>query len=63
MRESIILERPFCDFCKEESSKIEAYYDGVTVYGKWAFMCKYHFYLYGVGLGMGVGQKLVLKGE
>ncbi|MFA6711103.1 MAG: hypothetical protein WCS33_00030 [Candidatus Caldatribacteriota bacterium] len=64
MKEAAVLEFPSCDFCKTGSNiEKEASYDGVTVFGKWAFMCDYHFERYGVGLGLGVGQKLTLKGE
>ncbi len=61
MKSVIISEYPLCDFCMEDFNKTEATYDGVTVYGKWAFMCKYHFELYGIGTGLGVGQKLIKK--
>lgn len=43
-----------CNFCKTE----EAAYDGKTIYGPWAFMCKSCFAQVGTGLGLGKGQKL-----
>lgn len=42
-----------CDFCDKP-----ALYDGRTSFGPWAFMCKTHFQINGVGLGLGKGQKL-----
>ena len=47
---------PKCDFCDKP-----AYADGKTTMGPWAYMCKTHFDMYGVGLGLGKGQILVKK--
>lgn len=46
-----------CNFCKTE----EAAYDGKTIYGPWAFMCKNCFAQVGTGLGLGKGQKLKME--
>jgi hypothetical protein len=51
--EVLIKEIPGCDFCGES-----AMVDGLTAMGVWAFMCDYHFKMYGKGLGLGKGQKL-----
>ncbi len=61
MNSVIVSKHPLCDFCKEKFNEIKATYDGVTTYGKWAYMCEYHFELYGIGLGLGIGQKLIKK--
>ena len=47
---------PCCDMCGQQAK-----YDGKTVHGPWANMCKICFKLWGVGLGMGQGQELILK--
>jgi hypothetical protein len=47
---------PKCDFCKREAN-----YDGKTIYGVWAYMCKGCFKIYGIGLGLGKGQRLTTK--
>ena len=47
---------PTCDFCSAEAE-----YDGKTVMGPWAYMCRAHFEVLGVGLGLGKGQRLVKK--
>ena len=49
----------YCDFCiAQGKKKVEAVYDGKTIYGSWAFMCEYHFKICGIGLGVGKGQLL-----
>lgn len=52
-----VQDLPHCDLCGVPS---EAAYDGATIMGPWANMCKTHFQQYGVGLGTGRGQRLVL---
>ena len=47
---------PQCDFC----SAI-AHYDGQTVNGRWAYMCKSCFHIFGNGLGLGIGQELIIE--
>ena len=49
---------PDCDFCGDE-----AQYDGKTVLGPWANMCRVCFGKYGIGLGLGIGQKLIVFKE
>jgi hypothetical protein len=61
--EILVDELPLCDFCKQEGRRREARVDGKTVFGSWAYMCEYHFVIYGVGLGTGLGQKLIKKEE
>ena len=50
-----VSEIPVCNFCEEDAE-----YDGQTIFGPWAYMCKRCFRKYGRGLGLGQGQKLVL---
>lgn len=50
---------PLCDLC--QGDKLQAHYDGKTVYGPWAYMCKPHFERAGIGLGMGRGQELIVR--
>jgi len=47
---------PDCDFCGDE-----AHYDGKTILGPWANMCRICFRKYSLGLGLGKGQKLVVS--
>lgn len=47
---------PKCNFCGEVAT-----YDGKTICGPWANMCRKCFENCGVGLGLGRGQELVLK--
>ncbi len=55
---SVLISEPkLCDFCLEKGEEVEAQYDGKTVYGAWANMCKEHFQRYGLGLGR--GQRLI----
>ena len=55
----LVPDLPVCDFCGEE-----AHYDGKTIHGPWANMCKSCFRKHGIGLGLDRGQELVLrKGE
>lgn len=54
-------ELPKCDLCKEQGIDVDAYYDGKTRLGPWAYMCDVHFDVYGIGLGTGKGQQLILK--
>ena len=42
-----------CNFCDRTAE-----YDGRTIYGPWAYMCKAHYQMYGVGLGLGKGQRI-----
>jgi len=58
--EVLVESLPDCDMCKSGFIKRKARYDGRTRMGPWAYMCKVHFRLYGVGLGLGRGQKLVV---
>ncbi len=48
-------EFPKCDLCDSQ-----AFYDGLTIHGKWGYMCKEHFTRIGVGLGLGKGQEIVV---
>ena len=59
--EVIVDKLPQCNFCKRNPLILyqEAHYDGRTVFGYWAFMCREHFKQYGVGLGRGRGQQLI----
>ena len=51
---------PPCDFCRVE----QAYVDGRTKAGPWAYMCLSDWRRHGVGvLGTGNGQRLILKGS
>lgn len=53
---------PLCDFCDQDGVKRAAYADGKLNFGtSWAYMCKPHFNVYGIGLGLGKGQKLVKR--
>jgi hypothetical protein len=54
----VIDKEVYCDFCRSV-----ARYDGKTVNGMWAYMCKHHFKEYGKGLGLGIGQQLIVRGE
>lgn len=46
-----------CDFCKKDATQVgDIFYDGKTILGPWALMCKNCFRKYGVGLGLGRGQ-------
>lgn len=47
-----------CDFCNKIAS-----FDGKTIFGYWAYMCKLCFVMNGIGLGTGVGQKLIYVRE
>lgn len=47
---------PKCYFC----SKV-AQYDAKTKMGPWAYMCPFHYNLFGIGTGLGKGQELVEK--
>lgn len=64
--ETSVEELPFCNYqgiqggCS--NTKNLANFDGKTHSGPWAYMCGFHFDLYGVGLGLGLGQKLIVKG-
>ena len=51
-----VVKLPMCNFCSKEAT-----YDGKTTMGPWAYMCKDHFLVNGIGLGLGKGQKLVVK--
>lgn len=45
---------PKCDFCD-----LPAEYDCKTKKDFWAYTCKRHYLLNGIGLGMGKGQKII----
>ena len=63
MSESVKVPKiPDCQFSHTTDDKVPAEYDGKTAHGPWAYMCHYHFVLYGTGLGTGRGQ-LLIKGE
>ena len=47
-----------CNFCLNEAE-----YDAKTKMGMWAYLCKMHFEILGVGLGTGKGQRLELEGS
>ena len=53
---------PTCDICQHDDGKpgVTAHYDGATVMGPWANMCRAHFYSHGRGLGTGRGQELIV---
>ena len=55
----VVFSLPNCDLCIKP---VDACYDGKTIMGPWAYMCKGHFATHGIGLGPGKGQKLVLIG-
>ena len=58
----VVLDKiPPCDLCKNIGVNIEAYVDGKTTTGQWAFMCRYCYSNHGVGLGLGKGQLLKRK--
>lgn len=61
--EVVVETLPDCDFCKQEGKEVKAEYDGVTVFGPWANMCKEHYERYGLGLGLGRGQRLVKRSK
>jgi len=48
---------PECELCHEPVG--DAFVDGATAYGPWAYMCLFCFEVRGVGLGLGRGQKYV----
>ena len=50
--------RPQCDFCGSP-----ALVDGKTKMGHWAFLCLFHYRIWGVGLGLGRGQVLLTDEE
>lgn len=54
-------ELPDCDFCAQHGDTVHADFDGKTVLGPWANMCKRHFNQFGVGVGEGKGQRLVVR--
>ncbi len=49
---------PDCSFCDPTKP---AKYDGKTTMGPWAYLCEFHYNVFGIGLGMGRGQKLELE--
>jgi len=61
----IVASKPECDICKFENGKpgVTADYDGKTVRGPWANMCRSCFFSHGVGLGTGRGQQLLVVGS
>ena len=59
MSEQVVVAKfPQCDFCG-----LNGRFDGKTIMGPWANMCRIHFASHGVGLGTGKGQRLVLAEE
>jgi hypothetical protein len=54
--ETVVYTIPKCDFCSNSAA-----YDGKTVHGSWAYMCRQHFATEGRGLGLGRGQRLILQ--
>lgn len=58
MQTTMMSEIPRCDFCLNPAA-----YDGKTRMGSWAYMCKTHFEILGLGLGMGLGQEWKKGGE
>lgn len=54
---SYVESLPKCNFCARKAE-----YDARTNFGSWAYMCRYHFNIYGIGLGLGKGQELIVKG-
>lgn len=64
-RSVVVTERPSCDIHKyvHQVDGVPAFYDGRTVDGRWAFMCKVCFVQYGTGLGTGSGQRLIVADE
>ena len=54
-----VVELPMCSFCDQTAT-----YDGKTVHGPWAFMCRDHWMQYGPHrTGVGFGQVLKLRKE
>jgi len=54
-------ELPKCNICSSRGRMVEAEYDAKVRNGGWAYLCKDHFVVYGMGLGTGKGQKITLK--
>ena len=62
---------PHCGICAVSSlssrtpqTRVDAKYDGKTIYGYWANMCGDCFRIYGLGkTGMGYAQELRIKEE
>lgn len=55
--------RPDCDFCQRDGFGMPAQYDARTQLGRWAYMCRTHYGLHGVGLGLGKGQRIIVESE
>ncbi|MFI5449558.1 MAG: hypothetical protein ACHQ03_07330 [Candidatus Bathyarchaeia archaeon] len=49
---------PLCDFCRDSGVTISAEYDGRTVFGSCAYMCRSHFERFGQGLGYATGKRI-----
>lgn len=49
-----ITQLPKCYFCSDTAK-----YDAKTKMGPWAYMCPFHYNLFGTGLGLGKGQELI----
>ena len=59
-----VTKLPDCDICKMVDDPIKpAQYDGMTILGRWAYMCPVHFLSHGSGLGLGKGQRLITESE
>jgi hypothetical protein len=55
---------PPCDICERLGVSREAAYDAVGQFGPattWAYMCRVHFDVHGLGLGTGRGQQLQVR--
>lgn len=50
-----------CDLCRAfgDGKLLDEVIDGRTVHGRWAWMCKDHHKVIGVGFGTGKGQRFV----
>ena len=48
MDQAHVKELPECDICKRNGQNAKAEYDTKTVIGRWAFLCRKHYLMYGV---------------
>lgn len=60
MTTALVVNLPDCDICAGQGRQVIAQYDGKMSAGPWAFMCRSHFLVHGVGAGVGRGQLLQL---
>ena len=50
-----------CDLCENALRQFDTFYDGNTVYKRWAWICKECWQYYGMGIGTGLGQEFDSK--